>query len=586
MPAKAGTPNTLLFIQARPRKTPDGRSADPERFLATLPVTAKLTFDSTTKLHRGLGEVTHGTHGLHDGLRIHRVPVALYRDAHNRAFFEPRPGTLRLFETFNNNVKALVDEWWERIETSQKFADNLAAIRAYQAALKPGDITVVGLVAEGGQGMRTANNAGFLGYLEGTPQADELAAKREQWTQRWLADARINPVFLELLRQHGGDANKPTKNSAAWEACVEPLRSLFKPEQLGFTKSGLYRIVPKALVADESDFQFTWRQRKAELLKHWRAEKNLADFWTSELSDGERRKRARKLHKAAHVADADWCLLCQELQRWVAEENASRKQQRKPTIPRDTLGLRSAEDYADPADAPRIATIYNGLCGRGRFVPFRKGDPEGNRWLDNEPLYIDWSEQSVEWLSTAPEARWQGHKFFFTGGVTWTAVANHVAMKARLQEPCIFDADSMRLTPKPEVIKPIVFLALLNSDLVSFVKMKFIKHTQKWEIGDLRQIPLVMPTNPQAARLEKLAEMALTSKRLEFAGQQPPHELANRARALSHELEAHAPAYLHPHAQRKLLATATDCLEVIQLVVNWEAEKLYGVEGGGPFDEF
>jgi hypothetical protein len=32
--------------------------------------------------------------------------------------------------------------------------------------------------------------------------------------------------------------------------------------------------------------------------------------------------------------------------------------------------------------------------------------------------------------------------------------------------------------------------------------------------------------------------------------------------------------------------TAADCLAVLELAVNWEAEKLYGVEGLGPFDEF
>jgi hypothetical protein len=33
-------------------------------------------------------------------------------------------------------------------------------------------------------------------------------------------------------------------------------------------------------------------------------------------------------------------------------------------------------------------------------------------------------------------------------------------------------------------------------------------------------------------------------------------------------------------------STAADCLATIELAVNWEAEKLYGVEGAGPFDEF
>ena len=149
-------------------------------------------------------------------------------------FFEPRPGTLRLFEEFNSPVKRLVNEWWERIETSQKFADNLADLRAYDASLKPGDVTLVGLIAEGGQGMRTANNARFLGYLEGTRPAEEIKRRREEWTRRWLADAEIKPVFLDLLGKGGGDIGRPIKDGAAWEACVELLKAKFSlAKQIG-----------------------------------------------------------------------------------------------------------------------------------------------------------------------------------------------------------------------------------------------------------------------------------------------------------------------------------------------------------------
>lgn len=562
-----------LFVQARPRKVANEKPTKPDKDLPTLKSIGELKFSDATKLAGGAGEVKHGEHGC---LRFHRVPSALWRDAHKRVFFEPRPGTLRLFEKFNEPVKKLVGEWWERIETSQKFADNHADISAYHKTLKPGDVTLVGLIAEGGQGMRTANNARFLGFLQGTPQAEKIKARREEWTKRWLADAEIKPVFLNLLAKNGGDAAKPTRDVAAWEACVEPLKEKFPLVKLGFTKSDLYRVVLPDLIATPDDFKFAWQSRKAELLKHWRKEVTLKDFWEGDLGLNFDKVKLDKLRKQADVSDKDFCELCQELQTWV-------KEKRKPG---KILTLRSAENYDDPADAPRVATIYNGFYGRAQFVSFRKGDPEGNRWIDNEPLFVDWSRASVDWLSTSSEARWQGHKFFFTSGVTWTAVANHVAMKARFQEPCIFDADSMRLTPKASVIEPLAFLALLNSDLVSFFKMKFIKHTQKWEIGDLRQLPLVMPTRGQEKRLKELAEQAMEAKRLTFVGATPPNKLAASVRALADELAAKAPAYLHPSAQLKLLHTAADCLAVLELAVNWEAEKLYGVEALGPFDEF
>ncbi len=130
------------------------------------------------------------------------------------------------------------------------------------------------------------------------------------------------------------------------------------------------------------------------------------------------------------------------------------------------------------------------------------------------------------------------------------------------------------------------FLAILNSDAFSYFLKKFVKNNQDVEINDVRMMPLVMPKPGQEKRLKELAEQAMEAKRLTFAGTTPPNELVSFVRGLSDELAAKAPAYLRPSAQLKLLETAADCLAAIELAVNWEAEKLYGVEGLGPFDEF
>lgn len=585
---------TLLFIQARPRNARDGRKTQPDKWLNRLPYALDLPVLATTPLPAELGTATHAQLGPPDApdtLRVHRVPVALYRAAHKRAFFEPRPGTLRLFARFNDPVKRLVAQWWPRIETSEKFAENAEAIHAYQDSLRPGDVTLVGLVAQGGQGLATANNARFLGYLAGTPQAQDILARREAWTQRWLANPRIMPVFLRLLAEHGGDPAHPTRNSAAWEACIEPLRQQFDARELSFGKTDLYRIVPAELVAGDDDFQFAWQRRKEELLSRWRSHESLTDFWSDDLGASESRQRARKLKKAKTVSDADFCLLCQELQRWVAEENAARKRQRQPGIPRDALGLRSAENYSDPADAPRIATIYNGLSGRGQFVPFRKGDPEGNRWVENDPLFIDWNRQSVSWLfansgrkgAQMPVVR-NAHTFL-ASGIAFSRHGRDVALKFRYHPPSIYDAASPRLTSACRGLSTEVLLALLNSFIPTFFIKKFLNNTW-YEMTDLRMMPLVLPTAAEARRLQQLAERAMEAKRLTFTGGDAPHALVAFARDLTTDLLARAPAYLHPPAQQRLLATRADCLEVIELAVNWSAEKLYGVEGCGPFNEF
>lgn len=78
----------------------------------------------------------------------------------------------------------------------------------------------------------------------------------------------------------------------------------------------------------------------------------------------------------------------------------------------------------------------------------------------------------------------------------------------------------------------------------------------------------------------------MSAKRHEFAQTAPDNDLVSRVREIGENLRQHGPAYLRPSAQGLLLTGPADCLEVIEKAVNWEAEKLYGVEGLGPFDEF
>ena len=122
--------------------------------------------------------------------------------------------------------------------------------------------------------------------------------------------------------------------------------------------------------------------------------------------------------------------------------------------------------------------------------------------------------------------------------------------------------------------------------MFSFFLKKFVKHNQDIEINDMRMMPLVIPSKNQHALLNELANLAMSAKRHEFEGTSPANELVSRVRELGEALRTGAPAYLRPSAQGHLLETSSDCLEVIEKSVNWEAEKLYGVEGQGPFDEF
>lgn len=536
----------LTFIQAR-YSSKDSR---PEtELLKLMQIGEREAEKGSTSFHSNKDEfpVLHGQKGC---LRIHQTTVEPYRRALKRCFFEPTEAIVRLYNRFNEPMKRLVAKWWDKIETSKKFADNRKDILEFQKQLKPGDPILVGMVAEGAQGMRTGNNGRFLTYLEGTRQAESVRRRREELTQLWKQHREIEPAFSQLLKA----------NSGAFECTVESLKDKFDgARELGLKRGEIYRLVSKDLIATREDFMRAFEFRRIELEKHWRTSDKVSHLY-AQLS-----KEFRD----------DFFRIFSDIYGLVEKKRMSPVE----------IGLQPGEVYTDLQYAPRIAAIYGGIPGRRQWVAFRKGDPEGHRWTTSESVFILWTPENVRHLQCASEARWQGHSFFFLPGVTWTLHANHVGLKARLQPPCVFDASGSRLTPIGSLLSAHQFLAILNSDLFSFIIKKFIKNTQDYEINDLRMAPIVGPTRSQGAELEFLAKWAVTAKELSLGGADPTPELVAFCKVLSEKQKA-GPMYLQPDAQIRMFHSVDDCLAIIELGVNWAVEQLYGVEGLGPFREF
>ncbi len=395
----------------------------------------------------------------HDGLRRYLTPAAVYRNAIKSAFFEPSPRNAILYNRFMERTKRLVDEWWDKIEDSRKFDRNRELIDRYHRSLQPGDVTIAGLICEGGQGMAPANNGRFLGYLEGTPQAEAIIGRRRVLETRWDDTGEVARVYRRLKAR-----------TSEFPELADSLKEHFPGEDnwrqvLGFKRGEIYRIVQANLICDVDD-----------------------------LSARQRSQMIRK-----------------------------------------------------------------GIKGKKCWVPYRKGDPEGNKWVSFDPLYICWSEENVEWLSThsgQSEANMpvlRNRHLYLTDGITWTRIGNHVCMKARIQPKCVFDADSVRLTPITSCVSAHTFLAMLNSDLLSYFCKRFLLNTAKYEIGAVRMLPIVIPTPSQEAALAQLAQRAIAVQT----------EILRDGRTERREE-----------------------LDRIQCEVNTAVEELYGVAGMGPFNEF
>jgi hypothetical protein len=183
------------------------------------------------------------------------------------------------------------------------------------------------------------------------------------------------------------------------------------------------------------------------------------------------------------------------------------------------LGLRRGEVWRviDPADVADPSTWPEDWRRHGAehgpvWVPYEKGDPQGRRWVHENPFLIRWDREAVAALRRSARGRGQpvmrNPQFFFRPGVTWSNMSSH-SLKARLQPPCVFDVGSMTLFPAVPWLDPLVLLAWLNAGPTTTLLKAYLNHTLNFQINDLRLLPVPVPTPQTAAVLRDLAAQAV-----------------------------------------------------------------------------
>ncbi|MGB9756124.1 MAG: Eco57I restriction-modification methylase domain-containing protein, partial [Desulfurella sp.] len=172
-----------------------------------------------------------------DKKQEYKVEAQVYKNVVNNVFFIPSEFNLKVYERLGKAVKTLMDKWWDKISTSKNIEKNKRLLEQYRQSLKPGDITLLGLITEGGQGLATGDNGKYIGVLEGTKWAEKV---RKERPEKLL-------LATEFCKEQG------IKNKADAQAFLEKLsekeiRQLFDSlkEKYGrdiFGQGWLYRIV-------------------------------------------------------------------------------------------------------------------------------------------------------------------------------------------------------------------------------------------------------------------------------------------------------------------------------------------------------
>lgn len=161
--------------------------------------------------------------------------------------------------------------------------------------------------------------------------------------------------------------------------------------------------------------------------------------------------------------------------------------------------------------------------GKPYYVPYDKGDKDGNRWFLDTPFAIAWTKENVGFLKTNSGKTGGGMpvvrnpQFYFKEGFCWTDI-NSTFLKARIKGRGVFDVVSMSLFSTCS-LPDWYFVALINSAPVSLYVDSFINNTSHFQINDARQLPVPIPSKQQLTSIRNIANGAISAKRALFRGE-------------------------------------------------------------------
>lgn len=173
------------------------------------------------------------------------------------------------------------------------------------------------------------------------------------------------------------------------------------------------------------------------------------------------------------------------------------------------------------------------------YVPYDKGDKDGNRWYLETPFAIAWSKENVLFLKTDPRARYQGYTFFFREGFCWNNVLNPLArlLKARIKAVSVNDVGAMSLYSIYNSCPNLYLVAALNSEFLFIYYREFVNCTVNIQINDIRQLPIIIPNKEQLSFCKELFDNIIELKRKELSYSDPQKNIAEDLNIIEKELD-------------------------------------------------
>lgn len=113
-----------------------------------------------------------------DKTKINKIHSSLYLKNLNYVFFNPNKENLKTYEIVIPKLNNLYKLYWEAIKTSKAIKESSKLLNDYNYKLSPNDLTMLGLVTQGGQGLATGNNGEFVGCIKNSKEAKKIYNQR------------------------------------------------------------------------------------------------------------------------------------------------------------------------------------------------------------------------------------------------------------------------------------------------------------------------------------------------------------------------------------------------------------------------
>lgn len=161
----------------------------------------------------------------------------------------------------------------------------------------------------------------------------------------------------------------------------------------------------------------------------------------------------------------------------------------------------------------------NGIdTSKNYYVPYDKGDKDGNRWYLETPFAIAWNKENVRFLFANSGKKGEGmpvvrnSQYYFREGFCWSDI-NTTYLKCRKKQKSIHDVKSMSLFGMTDKVSEDYIITLINSTFISLYVDNFVNNTQTFQINDARQLPIIIPNDKQMAKAASFVKEAIDIKK-------------------------------------------------------------------------